>query len=77
MYYLIYKKNINMNPSKVAYEILQLSNEQSISPDDSVTILGVSTTKFKAVTEEHQAKTRNDGQMITCAAIFSEQRIKL
>lgn len=46
MYYIFYKKNIGMLPSKIAYEVLRISQSVGLKESDRVIILGVSTHKF-------------------------------
>lgn len=78
-YYLIYKKNMRMVPSKVAYEVMRLSLELSLRDEDKVAVLGVSTTKFNKLLSVHtNAIQRSDkSSVVTCAAISSEITIKL
>lgn len=64
MHYIIYKKNINMVPSKMAYETLRMSQAAGLTERDKILIIGVSTKKFNALVAKHKPILREDNTNI-------------
>ena len=79
MNYIVYKKNLRLGPSLIAFEVARLSQQEGLTNDDELIVIGVSTKRFEEIASDYNGvlRTNPDTGIVTCCLVRTEEGVRV